>query len=567
MSDSIRDQDQVTSVDSTGVLGVKLDRRTLLHRGAAAGFAVGSLAFGANSASAAPTTVGVGKLVRSQGGQKELIVNIEDDVNTLDPAKGLGTHTLRTIDNMFNSLVETFGDKAEPQPSLATEWTSDATGTEWTFKLREGVTFHDGTAFDAEAVKLSIDRSLFEDHPYHFPPYPFPPFFLASVKEIQVVDPMTVKFILKAPDPTFLGNLVWTTSSIVSPAAIKQYGKDIETHPVGTGPFKLVTWEKGKRLVMEANPDYWGGAPEAQSLIFKPIQEEAARLTQLQKGDLNIAVALSPEFIPDIEKDESLTLLQNTGIHTWYVQLNLNYKPLDDVRVRQALNYAIDREAIVKDILKGAADVSSSFSYPDTWSYEPKSEIYSYDPEKAKALLKEAGQDSGFKLLYLVPESGSGMIAPKAIGTVMQAYLQQIGVEVEIQTMEWVSYLNEFVGAGGMDRKDSGKPPLAMIQMSWMSTIADPGLYINYYLRTGGTFNAGSYTNPKMDKLLDAAMATVDQEQRAGAYSQAQILAANDAPWIFMFHARNVAAMKKELTGLTLNPNMNNLKLNTVKFS
>lgn len=548
-----------------GSLQASLDRRSLLVRGAgaAAGLAGGAALLG--EAGAAPATVGVGKLQRAQDGAKELIVNIEDDVNTLDPAKGLGTHTLRTIDNMFNSLVETYGDQAEPQPSLATEWSVNEAGTEWTFKLREGVLFHDGTPFDAEAVKLSIDRSLFPDHPYYFGPYPFPPFFLGSVQEIQVVDPMTVKFVLKAPTPTFLGNLVWTTSSIVSPTAIKQYGADIENHPVGTGPFKFVTWEKGSRLVMEKNAEYWGGAPDADSLIFKPVPEEAARLTQLQNGELNVAVALSPEFIPEVEADENLTLLSNKGIHTWYVVLNLHVKPLDDIRVRQALNYAIDREAIVNDILQGAADVSSAFSYPGTWSYEPAADIYTYDPDKAKALLKEAGQEGGFKLLYLVPESGSGMIAPKSIGTVMQAYLAEIGVEVEIQTMEWVSYLNEFLTTG-QDRTGSGKEPLAMIQMSWMSTIADPGLYINYYLTTTGPYNTGYYSNPQMDELLTNALAVVDQEQRRQLYSQAQILAAQEAPWIFMFHAHHTVATRSNLSGLVLNPNMNNLKLNSLKF-
>ncbi|MFN8591927.1 MAG: ABC transporter substrate-binding protein [Thermomicrobiales bacterium] len=543
-----------------------IDRRALLRGGAGAAIAIGAASHQLPMAFAAPATA-IGKLPATQG-TKELIVNIEDDVNTLDPAKGLGTHTLRTIDNMFNSLVETFGDVADPQPSLATEWSVNDEGTEWTFKLREGVTFHDGTPFDAEAVKFSIDRSLFPDHPYYFPPYPFPPFFLASVKEIVVVDPMTVKFVLHGPDPTFIGNLCWTTSAIVSPEAIKTFGKDIENNPVGTGPFKFVTWEKGKRLVMEKNPDYWDGAPAADSLIFKPVPEEAARLTQLQAGELNVAVALSPEFIPEVEGDANLTLLTNKGIHTWYAILNLNVKPLDDVRVRQALNYAIDRQAIVDEILKGAADVSSAFSYPDTWSYEPKAEIYTYDPDKAKALLKEAGQDGGFDLLYLVPESGSGMIAPKAIGTIMQAYLAEIGVNAEIQTMEWVSYLNEFAEAnGGMDRTGSGKPPLGIIQMSWMSTIADPGLYINYYLTSTGPFNNGSYKNPKMDELLNGAMQTVDQEERKALYSEAQILAANDAPWIFMFHAHNVAATRNNLSGLVLNPNMNNLKLDKITFN
>jgi peptide/nickel transport system substrate-binding protein len=158
------------------------------------------------------------------------------------------------------------------------------------------------------------------------------------------------------------------------------------------------------------------------------------------------------------------------------------------------------------------------------------------------------------------------MIAPKSIGTVMQAYLAEIGVEVEIQTMEWVSYLNEFLTTG-QDRAGTGKDPLAMIQMSWMSTIADPGLYINYYLTSTGPYNTGYYSNPQMDELLTAALATVDQEQRKQLYSQAQILAAQEAPWIFMFHAHHTVATRSNLTGLVLNPNMNNLKLNSLKFT
>ncbi len=318
---------------------------------------------------------------------------------------------------------------------------------------------------------------------------------------------------------------------------------------------------------MEKNADYWGGAPDADSLIFKPVPEEAARLTQLQQGELNVAVALSPEFIPEVQADENLTLLSNKGIHTWYVVLNLHVKPLDDVRVRQALNYAIDREAIVKDILQGAADVSSAFSYPGTWSYEPAADIYTYDPDKAKALLKEAGQDGGFKLLYLVPESGSGMIAPKSIGTVMQAYLADIGVEVEIQTMEWVSYLNEFlIDRSGPDRERQGAagddPDVVDVDDRRSRSLHQllPG-------RRTGPYNSGYYNNPQMDELLTSALATVDQEQRRQLYSQAQILAAQEAPWLFMFHAHHTVATHKNLTGLVLNPNMNNLKLNSLKFS
>lgn len=497
-----------------------------------------------------------------------IVVAIEEDVNTLDPAGGRGTHTGRTLGVPYESLVHTNTADGTIQPWLAKSWTISPDGTEYTFKLRENVKFQDGTPFNAEAVKFTFDRSLDSEHPYHFGPYAFPSFFLASLKEVEVVDDLTVKMTLLQADPTFLANLVWSTGGIVSPTAVAQHKEKFVFHGAGTGPFSIASWDKGSRLVMKANPSYWDGAPEIQNLIFKPVAEEAARLNQLKSGDVDVVAALNPQLLPEAEKDKNVKILTSPGIHTWYVMYNVAEKPFNDVKVRQALNYAIDRNAIVNKVLNGAGQASTSFSYPGTWSYTEEAEMYGYDPAQAKKLLAEAGYPNGLEINFLVPQSGSGMVAPREIATVIQAQLQAVGVKVNIDVLEWVTYLNE-IGAKGSHLTNK---TYHMQQMSWMSTAADPGLYINYYLKCDSTrespngFNNGYYCNKELESLLDQAMQTVDQGKRADLYKQATVLAAKDAPWLFGFHSKNVVAARHDVQGITPYPNMNTMPMGKVRI-
>ena len=192
---------------------------------------------------------------------------------------------------------------------------------------------------------------------------------------------------------------------------------------------------------MEAFPGYWGGAPKLQTLIWKPIIEEAARFNQLMSGEVDFIVSLYPQFVPAIQANPDLQLIQGPSLHTWWCYLNMHYEPLKNAKVRQALNYAIDKKSLIDNVLKGTAVQSSGWSWPGTWSYEENVTTYDYDLDKAKSLLAEGGYPNGFDLPYLVPESGSGMVAPKEIATAMQADLKKIGVNAQIETMEWISYL------------------------------------------------------------------------------------------------------------------------------
>ena len=296
-------------------------------------------------------------------------------------------------------------------------------------------------------------------------------------------------------------------------------------------------------------------------VIFKPVEESAARLVQLQNGDVKLVVALPPEFIAQVQDDSNLELHQIQGIHIWWVSLNLHEEHFKDKRVRQAMNYAIDKDAIVKSVLAGAAVVSHSFGFPNTPAYTEEVTQYPYDPAKAKQLLTEAGYPNGFSTTYIVPESGSGMVAPKEIATVMQAQLKQVGIDVQIQTLEWTSYISAYVG--GMD-KASNSQAAGMAQLSYMIPQPDPGMYAYDLLAGSGSLNAGYYDNPEVDKALTQAKSEPDPAKRIELYKQAEALVADDAPRIFMFHAFNVVASSKKVKNIVLNPDFNILHLERV---
>jgi peptide/nickel transport system substrate-binding protein len=549
-----------TTKPKTASSALPLSRRTLLQSTAAAGAAAltGGIA-GDRPALAAPR-----RAPRAQGaGADTLVIGMEAEISSFDPAVMTGTSTFRPVSSMFDMLTNLWDETTDIQPDLAESWELAPDATSVTMHLRPGVTFHDGTDLDADAVVFSFERMLNPDSPYYFGPYAFPAFFFPSYKTATAVDPMTVRFDLTQPDATFFSALVWNTGAIVSPTAAMAAGQDFQNSPVGAGPFKFSSWEKDVLTTMEAFPDYWKGAPKLQTLLWKPIVEEAARFNQLASGEVDFIVSLYPQFVPAINANPDLQLIQGPSLHTWWCNLNMHYEPLSDVRVRQALNHAIDRPSLIANVLQGTAVESHGWSWPDTWSYEPEATAYSYDPERAKALLAEAGYPDGFDLPYLVPASGSGMVAPKEIATAMQADLAKVGVNAQIETQEWITYLAAV--QSGLD--DINGKQYGMCQMSWMNPVADPGLYVEYVSAGQGDnlgLNLSYYDNPEYNTLLADARLITDQDERAALYQQAQRIFADDAPWLFMFHSNFVTAARKNVQGIVLSPNQNVLHLEGV---
>jgi peptide/nickel transport system substrate-binding protein len=488
-----------------------------------------------------------------------LVVGLVAEPVNLDPPQVTDLNSNRVSRRIAETLVAFAEESTKVEPHLAESWTISRDGLTYTFKLRKGIKFHDGTPFDAEAVKFSIERQFNPDHPFNkLGKYPFAGYFFGNVKAVEVVAEDTVQFILKEPRASFLSVLAAGAASIVSPTAVRKYGADYALNPVGTGPFRYVSWERGQRVVLEKNPSYWKFPVKIDRVVYRPIVEDQARLTELLTGSLDLIVGVPPDFVAQLEGNAKVAVLKQVGAHVWYLGINNQKKPFDDKRVRQALNYAVNKEAIVRDVLKGTGAVSRGPVLPDTWGADPTLKAYPYDPERAKKLLAEAGYPNGFSTTLWVPESGSGMQSPVAMSTVIQSNLKAVGVNVTLQTMEWGAFLTK------LRSKEQD-----LFALSWMAGAEDPDLVIYPLLHssqwTPNGPNRALYKNTRLDELLHQARLVTDQAKRAELYREAQRILAEDPPWIFIDHEIQIAAFSRRVQGLKLHPSFD-LRVETISL-
>jgi peptide/nickel transport system substrate-binding protein len=488
-----------------------------------------------------------------------LLVGLVAEPVNLDPAQVTDLNSNRVGRRIVETLVTFPDESTQLVPGLAESWTISRDGLRYTFKLRRGISFHDGTPFNAEAVKFSIERQTLPDHPFgKLGKYPFANYFFGNVKAVEVLDDATVEFVLKEPRASFLAVLTAGAASIISPTAARKLGADYPLQPVGTGPFKLVAWDRGQRVVLEKNPAYWKFPVKVDRVIYRPIVEDQARLTELLTGALDLIVGTPPDFVAQLETNPRVTLLRQVGAHVWYLGINNQKKPFDDRRVRQALNYAVNKEAIVRDVLKGTGSLSRGPVLPGTWGADAGLKAYPYDPERARKLLAEAGYPGGFATTLWVPESGSGMQSPVAMSTVIQSNLKAVGVNVTLQTMEWGAYLAR------LRSKEQD-----LFALSWMAGNEDPDmvmyplLHSSQWTPTGP--NRALYRNEQFDQLLHQARLTTDQGRRAELYRQAQRLLIEDAPWIFVDHEIQTAAHARRIQGFKLHPSFD-LRVETISL-
>jgi peptide/nickel transport system substrate-binding protein len=304
-------------------------------------------------------------------------------------------------------------------------------------------------------------------------------------------------------------------------------------------------------VVLEKNPDYWRGAPHVDQVIYRPIIEDQSRLTELEAGGVNFIVNIPPDDLPRLREDARFTIVEQPGMHTWWVAFNHTKPPFNDVRVRQAMNYAVNKKAIVDNLLKGTGTLAINPLPPVVWSYTDDIQRYDYDPEKAKQLLTEAGYPDGFTCSFWVPESGSGMQQPVAMGTAIQADLKEVGVDCQIQTFEWGSYLDKVI-------VPPDKAEFDLFEMSWIGDNGDPDNHL-YILLSGeqwppAGYDMGFYKNDKLDPILKEARTTLDRAKRTELYQQAQKLIAEDPPWIIVDHETQIVVMDKKIKDFKLHP-------------
>ena len=362
-----------------------------------------------------------------------LIVGQIAEPKSLDPSVDTAVNDFRILMNMYDGLVRYKDGTLQPEPALAKSWEISKDGLTYTFHLREGVKFHDGSPFNAEAVKFTFDRMLDKNNPYH-DTGPFPlSFFFSAIDTVTAVDDMTVQFKLKDPYAPFLSNLAYPTGLIVSPAAVKKYGKDFGRHPSGTGAYKFESWEANSKVVVTRNADYWDGAPSLEAVVFRPITDANTRVAEMLSGGLDVMVEVPPDSVKQFSGNDAFKVYEQAGPHVWFLILNAKEGPFKNKLIRQAANYAINKKALVDNVLQGTADIAAGPTPPAfAWAYNNTLKPYPYDPAKAKQLLKEAGYD-GSPVTFYVTQGGSGMLDPVAMGTAIQADLEAVGMKVKIE--------------------------------------------------------------------------------------------------------------------------------------
>jgi peptide/nickel transport system substrate-binding protein len=492
----------------------------------------------------------------AQAPRDVLVVGMEAEPPGLDPGQALGIHTLRVTAEIFETLVATAPDSTDIVPGLAESWTTSPDGLAWTFKLRRGVRFHDGTVLDAAAVKFTFDRIIDPAHPHaKSGKWTFVTGYLSSVKAVEVLDPQTVQLQLKYPTSSLLALLALPNCAIVSPTAFAKSPADFDAKPVGSGRYKVESWERGSRLVLRRNDDYWGPKGKPQTLVYRGLAEANARVAELLTGGVDLILPIPPDFVARLEKTSGVTVHKAPGLTVWYVGFNVEKKPFTDRRVRQAFSHAVNREAITRDILKGTGIPAIGPLLPGTWAFEPNVRKYPYDAGAARKLLAEAGYPNGLETDLWVPESGSGMQAPVEMATVIQANLAAVGVKAQLKTFEWGSYLG----------KVRAEAP-ALYALSWFLKSEDPDLsmYPLFFSKNTPLPNRANYNNPEVDQLLVQARQTGDRARRVELYRKAQRLIVEDAPMVFVDHEVQVVATRANVKGFRLHPSGFDLRVENV---
>ena len=476
---------------------------------------------------------------------RPLVVALLADPENLDPHQYDSSNAYYVIGEVFEGLVRHPGGSTKIEPALAEKWEMSPDGLQYTFTLRQGVTFHDGTPFNAEAVKFNFDRQADPNNTYYsMGAFWYWAAYMWPVTAVDVVDEFTVRYTLSQPYAYFMEYLCGGMGMMVSPAAVQQYGEDFVQHPVGTGPYKFVKWDKGQQIVLEANDGYWGAKPAIKQVVFRPIPEEATKMASMLTGEVHLALEIGPVAKAQLEASSAHKVFTAPTGSIWFMSMNVTREPFNDLRVRQAIAHAINKETIVHDILKDTAAIANGPIAPAYPCYNPDITVYEYNPDKAKALLAEAGYADGFETLFDVPQSGSGMQLPVEMATAIQADLAAVGIDAKIEITEFNTW---------MDRIRT--PEVQLAEMSWnVSPVVEDDILSNVFSAPGlppEGFNTSWYTNTEALALLKEAGAIADLETRCKGIREAQKLITDDAPAVFVDHALLVYGLDGRLDGFS----------------
>lgn len=475
----------------------------------------------------------------------------------LDPAMVDEGGSSRIVTQIVDSLVELELGTMEIVPSLAENFEVSADGLEITFSLRKGVKFHDGTEMDADAVVFSLARQHYTDHPYNqYGPWKqwsannWPDKYnedgtlksTGIIKDILKVDDYTVKLVLNEPDATILMQLTGYYAGIISPTAYEKDPEGFKKHPVGTGPFQFAKWVKDDYVAIERFDDYWREPAKLKRVIFKVYPDATARSMALKKGEVDLIDPPDYDSLVQLMEEPNVQILKVDGLTVGYVCMFVNKAPFDNKRVRQAMNYAIQKDEIITAVY-GELGMSSSMPLPtSSWAYNTEITPYEYNPDKAKELLAEAGYADGVEIeLFALPVSRPYNPNGRKVAEIMQAQLKEVGVTAEIVSYDIGTY---------WDKVDAGEFDMAMT--GWSGS-PEPDSFL-YKLFTKGYLNSSQWINDEYIDLVTKAKQTPDQEQRKAYYFQAQEIMHEEAPIIPLAQGVLFYPMSTRVKGFQVDP-------------
>ncbi len=479
---------------------------------------------------------------------------------TLDSAAAQDGNSLRVAKQVVETLVTFEPGTVNPIPGLATRWEASSDSKVWTFHLRKGVKFHDGTPFNAQAVKFNFDRWNEKDNPYRGNKE-FVPFTWvfggfkgegSVIDRVEVVDDYTVRFYLTTPVGFFPQMVAASYFGIDSPKAVMadpdKYGTP-EVGVVGTGPFVFKSWTIGDKVVLEKNPDYYDPKRMAHvdTLVFRGIPEPTSRLAELKAGSIQIANNLSPEDLKAVKADPNLVAVVQKGLNIGYLAFHQKNKPLDNLKVRQAIALAVDWQAIVDAFYGGLGERATEFVPPAMWGRAGDVPPFPYDPKKAKQLLAEAGYPNGFETeIWYMPVSRPYFPAPQPIAETIATYLADVGIKAKLKTEDWGTYLADY---------DKGKFPMYML--GWSPDYPDPDNYLyTFFGPTSIKTNLGCETDfcQKIAGLIHKARISPDLAERKKLYAEAQRLVHRYVLSIPVAHNNPLHATRKNVKNYIPSP-------------
>ncbi len=463
-----------------------------------------------------------------------LVVALESNPTNLDPRLATDASSARILQLMFNGLF-----RKDPSgrliPDLLESW-SQADDRTYIFRLKKGIVFHDGSPLDADDVVYTF-RSIMDasfGSPFRGA--------LAVVDRIEAVDVHTVRFQLREPFASFLVSL---DIGIVPSSVADSSQEEFATRPIGTGPFRLVSWQRGEVVEVEANPLYFEGQPRIKTLQFRIIPDSTVRILELRKGSVHLVQnEIEAVMLADLERRSEFQVIKSEGTSYSYLGFNLRDPILSSLNVRKAIAYAIDRQAIIDHLLGGLAKPATGVLSPMNWAYEKDVTTYGYDPERARTLLDEAGYPdpdgdgpaTRFELSYKTSQND----IRRRIAEAIQAQLEKVGIGVKVRSYEWATFF-----------ADIRKGNFQLYTLSWVG-ITDPDIF--HYLFHSASVpphgaNRGYYVNERVDVLIDAARRTHDIAVRKQLYGAIQKILADELPYVSLWHSMNVVVLDKRIQG------------------